>query len=325
MDLNAMLYGLRHTKHQETVQKIETLCPADWGTERAFEACYRGNAQDAAARRSHICRIAGLAACLLFTVGLGANLWAGHRRIEPVPPQEPAPVVTEAATSAAEQETQQPETSQEVTEIETAAAESAAETQPETAAPTDAATEPPVTETPKPVQSEAAAEPVQPAETEAPEPAQSEPQTEQQTEPVPVPAAEHLNGFQVMQYPDHKQIVCTDAFPEPDGALVHYTVMGGMELLRAADTANAERTYEVADGDKVFTVTQREYAEFVMDVQEGDLIDIGLSRVHGFFLLQGDACTLYWFCDGEGFCVSGDLADLQSLLAIVRSFTPAEE
>lgn len=328
MRMQEMLGGLRHTQRAAVVQKIETLCPADWGTEQAFEACYRKYAPEDAVQppnRARIFQIAGIAACLLFTVGLGMNLWARQQRIEPVPPQEPVSLVTEAETKPAV-----PETVEDVTEPDTApeiAAETIAATESgltETAAPTEQMTEAeqPATEAAKPVQSEAAA-PTEAAVTEAPATEPTLP--EQETEAESVPAAEQLNGFQVMQYPDHKAIICTDEFPEPDGSLAHYTVLGGMELIRAEDTDASERIYEVAHNGKVFTVTQREYDAFVMDVEEGDLIDIGLSKVHGFFLLQGDACTLYWFCDGEGFCVSGDLADLQSLLAIVRSFTPVEE
>ena len=129
-----------------------------------------------------------------------------------------------------------------------------------------------------------------------------------------------------MRYPTYRQVICTDSFPAPTGELESYEVEG-VSLLHTEDTAEAEpvRSYEIEAGGKVFTVTQREYAEFVLDVEEGDLIDISLNRAHGFFWLEEERCSLYWFRNGEGFYVSGDVADLRELMAIARSFTPAEQ
>ena len=61
----------------------------------------------------------------------------------------------------------------------------------------------------------------------------------------------------------------------------------------------------------------------MLTVAEGELINISINNVHGFFLLQDETCSLYWFRDGEGFYVSCDAADLQYLKEIARSFTPA--
>ena len=143
---------------------------------------------------------------------------------------------------------------------------------------------------------------------------------------MPEQADIQLTGFAVMQYPDHKQVICTDDFPEPDGALEEYHVAGHSVALLAVTDADAGRTYDVEAGEKTFTVTQREYAEFILDVEdESELIDLGLNRSHGFFLLQGETCTLYWFRSGEGFCMQGNTADLISMLEIARSFTPAQD
>lgn len=162
----------------------------------------------------------------------------------------------------------------------------------------------------------------------------TEPATVPQTETVPFTETTvtpqtspvQIAGFRVEQYPDCQKVICTDDFPEPDGELQAYLVVSDeLVLLAASEPEHAERTYEIEcpEAGKVFTVTQKEYSEFVLTVDAGELIDIALNNVHGFFLLQDETCSLYWFRDGEGFFVSGDTADLKYLMAIFRSFTPS--
>ena len=169
------------------------------------------------------------------------------------------------------------------------------------------------------------------AENVNPTPAAAEPEppaTEAVTETTAAPETRQLDGFRVEQYPDCQKIICTDEFPAPDGELTSYLVLSEeftVLSMSEPETPEPERSYEIeyAEAGKVFTVTQREYAAFALTVEEGELIDIGLNRAHGFFHLQGDICSLYWFRDGEGFFVSGDTSDLKYLMAIARSFTPA--
>ena len=166
-----------------------------------------------------------------------------------------------------------------------------------------------------------------------PTPATSETQpatTEPVTETTVAHESRELDGFLVEQYPDCQKIICTEEFPTPDGELASYVVLSDeftVLSMSEPETPEPERSYEIecAVAGKVFTVTQREYAEFALTVEEGELIDISLNRAHGFFHLQGETCSLYWFRDGEGFFVSGDASDLKYLMAIARSFTPAGE
>ncbi|MBR2088342.1 MAG: hypothetical protein IJ906_14685 [Oscillospiraceae bacterium] len=150
------------------------------------------------------------------------------------------------------------------------------------------------------------------------------------TETTAQPETRQFDGFRVEQYADCQKIICTEEFPTPDGELASYVVLSDeftVLSMSEPETPEPERSYEIecAEAGKVFTVTQREYAAFALTVDEGELIDIGLNRAHGFFHLQGEVCSLYWFRDGEGFFVSGEASDLKYLMAIARSFTPAGE
>lgn len=154
--------------------------------------------------------------------------------------------------------------------------------------------------------------------------------TETVTETTAPPETRELDGFRVEQYPDCQKIICTEEFPAPDGELASYVVLSDeftVLSMSEPETPEPERSYDIecAEAGRVFTVTQREYSEFALTVEEGELIDISLNRAHGFFHLQGEICSLYWFRDGEGFFVSGDASDLKYLMAIARSFTPAGE
>lgn len=335
MKIAHTLDSLRYTQNEAALQEIGSLCPAPQPDDRLFERSWQKYQNTPHSGRLRLYQGMGIAACLLLTIGLLTGVYAKQQRIDTRPPQEPAPTpaiqeTTEDTQPASEiaAETAAPMTTA------TEAAEIPVQTQPETVMQTTEAqtqavisqeTQPPVTEAPaaQPVVT-APAEPVTEAQTK-PEPA-TEAQTEPATQSMPEQADIQLTGFAVMQYPDHKQVICTDDFPAPDGALEEYHVAGHSVALLAVTDADAGRTYDVEAGEKAFTVTQREYAEFILDVEdESELIDLGLNRSHGFFLLQGESCTLYWFRSGEGFCMQGNTADLRSMLEIARSFTPAQD
>lgn len=349
MKISQELYSLRSTQSEATLQRIEALCPVPFGTDELFEKSYQKFETLTGAvphrPRARYYQVIGLAACLLVTVGMGVGVWGRQQPIEPAPQQQgSAAASTTAVTETTEVSSETKDSAQVTTAVSTAAQTSQSEQTSVTDAvqTTKAATDvpPPVT----PVQTEVTAPTVSevPDVTEAPAISPTEvtaaptgmpaettavPPTEMPVEAQPVPAAEQIKGFRVMQYAGFRQVTCMDAFPEPDGELNACTFEDdAITLLDVTDTASDTpvRSYEIGQGGKTFTVTQQEYAAFVMDVEEGDLIDIGVSRVHGFFLLEDEQCTLYWFCEGEGFCVHGDAADLGSLLAIVRSFTPAD-
>ena len=340
MKIAHTLDSLRYTQNKAALQEIGSLCPVPQPDDRLFERSWQKYQNKPHPGRLRLYRGMGIAACLLLTIGLLTGVYAKQQRIDTRPPQDPAPAMQETTEETQPRSETAAETAKETAAPMTTATEAAlipVQTQPETVMQTTEAqtqavisqeTQPPVTEAPaaQPVVT-APAEPV----TEIPvTEVQTRPATEAQTEPatqsMPEQADIQLTGFAVMQYPDHKQVICTDDFPEPDGALEEYHVAGHSVALLAVTDADAGRTYDVEAGEKTFTVTQREYAEFILDVEdESELIDLGLNRSHGFFLLQGETCTLYWFRSGEGFCMQGNTADLRSMLEIARSFTPAQD
>ena len=349
MKISQELYSLRSTQSEATLQRIEALCPVPFGTDELFEKSYQKFEALTGAvphrPRARYYQVIGLAACLLVTVGMGVGVWGRQQPIEPVPQQQGS---VAASTTAVTETTAVSSETKASAQVTTAVSTAAQTSQSEQTSVTDAVqTTKAATDVPQPVtsvQTEVAAPTVSevPDVTEAPAISPTEvtaaptelpagttavPPTEMPVEAEPVPAAEQIKGFQVMQYAGFRQVTCMDAFPEPDGELNECSFEDdALTLLDVTDAASDTpvRSYEIGQGGKTFTVTQQEYAAFVMDVEEGDLIDIGVSRVHGFFLLKDEQCTLYWFCEGEGFCVHGDAADLGSLLAIVRSFTPAD-
>ena len=333
MKIAHTLDSLRYTQNKAALQEIGSLCPAPQPDDRLFERSWQKYQNTPHPGRIRLYRGMGIAACLLLTIGLLTGVYAKQQRIDTRPPQDPAPAMQETTEETQPGSETAEETAASMTTA-TEAAEIPVQTQPETVMQTTEAqtqavisqeTQPPVTEAPavQPIMT-APAEPVTEAQTK-PEPA-TEAQTEPTTQSMPEQADIQLTGFAVMQYPDHKQVICTDDFPEPDGALEEYHVAGHSVALLAVTDADAGRTYDVEAGEKAFTVTQREYAEFILDVEdESELIDLGLNRSHGFFLLQGETCTLYWFRSGEGFCMQGNTADLRSMLEIARSFTPAQD
>ena len=340
MKLQEQLQSLR-TADAALAEQIAGICPADFDEERVFQKSWQKLEQRtgmAVSRpRAGYYRIAGLAACFLLTVGLGVGVWSHQQQITPQPPQIPVPVTETTTAGAVHESTPSTTAAKTTTAQHTMPATTAASTLQMTEAPSTeavpapteavpAAPEETAPELPAVIETEVPAIQTTDAPTEPPTALQTEAQPETVTEETPEPAAETLRGFKVMQYKDFRQVICMDGFPEPDGELNDYTVEGdSLTLLGTADEESTApvRTYEIEQNGKTFTVTQQEYAAFVLNVEEGELIDIGVSRVHGFFWLRDEHCTLYWFCEGEGFCVSGDAADLGSLLAIVRGFTPA--
>ena len=295
------------------------------------------------------------AACLFLIAGLGVGIWSKQQKIETRPPQESIPVTpTETSTETTAQVTtasyttaQQTETTVKVTTQtnlpvmipETTAAQTAFTT---TAQAVTVNTTPatviqtsPATTAVQTILTTAATVPTYPQiHDNVPQYITHPSVTATETQPVqvtetsaaPQTAPVQIDGFRVEQYPDCQKVICTDDFPAPDGKLKPYIVVSDeVVLLAASEPENAERTYEIEcpEAGRVFTVTQKEYSEFVLTVDEGELINIALNNVHGFFLLQEKTCSLYWFRDGEGFFVSGDTADLKYLMAIFRSFTPS--
>ena len=291
-------------------------------------------------------------ACLFLIAGLGVGIWSKQQKIETRPPQESIPVTsTESSTetTASQTTSRQTETTVKVTTQtnlpvivpETTAAQTAftttvqavtVNTTPATVIQTS-----PATTAAQTIPTTAAAVPTYPQiHDNVPQYITHPSVTATETQPVqvtetattPQTAPIQLTGFRVEQYPDCQKVICTDDFPEPDGELQSYLVISDeLVLLAASEPENAERTYEVecSEAGKVFTVTQREYSEFVLTVDKGELINIALNHVHGFFLLQDETCSLYWFRDGEGFYVQCDVDDLEYLMEIARSFTPAGE
>ena len=295
------------------------------------------------------------AACLLLIVGVGFGVWSKQQKIEARPPQESIPVTpTETSTETAEQTASQttarqtettvkvttqtnlpvivPETTAAQTAFTTTAQAVTVNTTPATVIQTS-----PATTAAQTIPTTAATVPTYPQiHDNVPQYITHPSVTATETQPVqvtetattPQTAPIQLTGFRVEQYPDCQKVICTDDFPEPDGELQSYLVISDeLVLLAASEPVNAERTYEIEcpEAGRVFTVTQKEYSEFVLTVDEGELINIALNNVHGFFLLQDETCSLYWFRDGEGFYVQCDVDDLEYLMEIARSFTPAGE
>ena len=297
------------------------------------------------------------AACLFLIAGLGVGIWSKQQKIETRPPQESIPVTpTETSTETTAQVTSASQTTGKQTETsvlvttqtdlpvmipETTAAQTTFTTKAQAVTvnttPATVNQTSPATTAAQTIPTTAATIPTYPHNYDTvpkhithPSVTVTETQPVQVTETATTPqtAPIQLTGFRVEQYPDCQKVICTDDFPEPDGELQSYLVISDeLVLLAASEPENAERTYEVEypETGKVFTVTQREYSEFVLTVDEGELINIALNNVHGFFLLQDETCTLYWFRDGEGFYVQCDVDDLEYLMKIARSFTPAGE
>ncbi len=335
--------GLLKQVDSVTEERIADEFPPPWDMEALYQKSFQKYLQKA--EETPVCisrhrrmpyQIIGTAACLLLIVGLGVGVWTRQQNIEVQPPEpSTVPVATDANTESREIETALQETQAASTSISVSTTvqdmseplPAVLPTESDIAETVSAAPEtvPEVTQTEPALETDAPV--VVPTELVTPEPTAA--LTEAQTEEQPVISEEQINGFRVERYSNYRKIICTDAFPAPDGELQPYSLEGDvLELVGTSEEPAVEpgRTYEIQDPEtgRTFTVTQREYAEFALNVEEGELIDIGLGRVHGFFLLQGESCTLYWFCDGEGFCVSGDTADLGSFMTIVRSFTPAE-
>lgn len=329
---------------ETTEERIAEEFPINWGKEALFERIYQryleqpqaaASAAPIRQSRIHLYRRAGIAACLLLMTGLSLGIWSRQQQVESRPHEDQIrPTQTENTRSQTPRETQDPLCTTvpaaipAVTETQAAAPAQTEPTVQETAVTVQMTEQPRVTDAPAQQMTVPDASEL-PAVTATETQAATAPETQPQTEPATEPAEEKLTGFRVEQHPGWRRVVCTDPFPAPTGELTLYTVDSESFVLDAEvlNTDEPVRTYEIRrpDTDKVFIVTQQEYAEFALTVEEGALIDISLNRARGFFLLQDEICSLYWFIDGEGFFVSGDAGDLRDLMAIVRSFTPANE
>ncbi|MBP0974418.1 MAG: hypothetical protein J5851_10975 [Oscillospiraceae bacterium] len=124
MELEEMLRDLRYTKDADLLQQIVTDYPTG-DPAKLFEKSYRNHqkqTQPASTsfrnRRNILYKTIGIAACLLFSVGIGLGLHRQQQKIEPLLPQEP----THAATTEPSAETASQEALQ--TCMNTTAAES---------------------------------------------------------------------------------------------------------------------------------------------------------------------------------------------------------
>ncbi|MBP0972504.1 MAG: hypothetical protein J5851_01200 [Oscillospiraceae bacterium] len=268
---------------------------------------------------------------------------------DPTQPTETESTVTEQsdATEAAPAKATEP-TEPDATEPATDLAEPTETAAAETAAPTEEA---------QPVTKPAATEPERPTVTEAPAPTEapaispteatlvspSDEYPEEATEaplvsPTEAPVQPELvtealgDGFVVEYRNGCKRIVCTDIMPAKTGTLSPYEFISDGFYLVSLTENDGVNEYLVRSGMESpkppeFTVTQQEFQYFSVYVDEDAEISVNISlgRRRGFFILEGDTCTLYWFVDNECFRISGADSDLRDMLAIARSFEPADQ
>ena len=319
-----------------TELRIAEEFPIDFGKDEMFEKIYQTYIDDAQMksseqniiRKAQIYRIAVFAACLLLIVGFSVDIWSRQQKLPVRQPVAEPTIANESEACDTTSEIQETKHIDTVPIILPVSTEAMTEKETEIALQTESleniTVEIEPTQTPETsVESDSVEHPLE---------KQVSPVIEMQTESVfveetePEPVEEQFEGFRVLHFTNYLQIICTDVFPSPDGYLQPYAVEGNeIELLETDDISEAVRSYQVAKGDKTFTVKQQEYSEFVLQVDEGELIDISVNRAHGFFYLREEYCTLYWFRDGEGFCISGSSNDLTDILDIARGFTPTIE
>ncbi|MCR4644702.1 MAG: hypothetical protein K5695_04750 [Oscillospiraceae bacterium] len=152
--------------------------------------------------------------------------------------------------------------------------------------------------------------------------------TEEPTEAATAVIEQELDGFVVLNDDGRRMIRCTDAFPEPTGELQEYRIEGELVwLLDCWDDVTEDgrpiRYYKIECWGEIFTVTQQEYASFSLEIPDNtSVMEITTNRTHGFRLPDEWECTVYWFEDGEGFCVKGESASKMDRIA--RSFIPVE-
>ncbi|MBR2088198.1 MAG: hypothetical protein IJ906_13940, partial [Oscillospiraceae bacterium] len=139
MNIEQTLRSLKQTSHDSLAEKIETEYPVTWNEERIFQQSYRRYlAQNittepimpAERRYTRLAKFAGLAACLLVTIGLSIGVWSKHQRIEPRPPQETQTttvVQTETRIATIEQVTAETQTTGKQTEESTKKPETTAD------------------------------------------------------------------------------------------------------------------------------------------------------------------------------------------------------
>lgn len=317
---------------------------------------YEAYQEEKIQRKRIVRRIVPIAACFCLSVALGCSYWFHFRNIPTVPalPETTTEPTTEPTTIVV------PET--EITS-EAEATEPSAETQPASSAETGSQlTDPTEPTVPSPTTPPEPTDPAQPKQTQtatAP-PKETTPKTTEQvaptesapTEPPPTePFTEELtdglvveyltealtDGFVVEYLEGCKRIVCTETMPEMSGTLRQYEFItepfylvsvNGNDLSEN-DRVNKYLVRSVMESPRPpeFTITQREFEDFSLTVSADAEIssNIALSERRGFYIIEGNTCTLYWFEDNECFCVSGNTNDLQHMLSIARSFVPADQ
>ena len=139
MNIEQTLRSLKQTNHDSLAEKIETEYPVTWNEERIFQQSYRRHlAQNittepikpAERRYTRLAKFAGLAACLLVTIGLSIGVWSKHQKIETRPPQETQTTTitqTETRTETTAQVTAETQTTGKQTEESTKKPETTAD------------------------------------------------------------------------------------------------------------------------------------------------------------------------------------------------------
>ena len=294
-------------------------------------------------------RIVPVTACFCLAAVLGIGYWRHFANLPEIPSQYIEPTETSATDEAAAPAlTDTMPVTDPVAAVTATDAPEPLETQPMATDATEAASQRPT----DPVQTDHQQAPQSPTEpkqteplTEQPtEPKPTEPPTEQPTEPEPTEPepeeptgnpspinTQELDGFQVIHDNGRYFIVSTDPFPQPDGTLRQYTVEGWrIELLATWDEVTEDgkpiRYYKAAHYDREFIITQQEYANFSLEIPYDNVITLITGDGINGFELPGseDTTTLYWFWEGEGFCMTGETYYTSSMLKVIRSFKPID-
>ena len=316
---------------------------------------YEAYQEEKIQRKRIVRRIVPIVACFCLSVALGCSYWFYFRHIPTIPtlpettevpitePPATHPTETEANADPTETAATEPEKTTLTAPLPTDPTEPTAATpattpeptQPSQAGQTQTTAVPPKETTAPVAETAPASKPTEPVPTEPPpiEPFPTEPQpTEPQT-----PTEALTDGFVVEHFDDCKRIVCTETMPEMSGTLRQYEFItepfylvsvNGNDLSEN-DGVNKYLVRSVMESPRPpeFTITQREFEDFSLTVSADAEIssNIALSERRGFYIIEGNTCTLYWFEDNECFCVSGNTNDLRHMLSIARSFVPADQ
>lgn len=301
-------------------------------------------------------RIVPVTACFCLAAVLGIGYWRHFATLPEIPSQYIEPTETSATDEAAAALTDTMPVTDPVAAVTATDTPESLETLPEvTDTPEPSETLPTETDATE-AASQRPTEPLQTDHQQAPqsptEPKQTEPLTEQPTEPKPTeppteqltepepeeptgdpspPNTQELDGFQVVHDNGRYFIVSTDPFPQPDGTLRQYTVEGWrIELLATWDEVTEDgkpiRYYKAAHYDREFIITQQEYEDFSIEIPYDNVSALFISNgIKGFELSDSeDTTTLYWFWEGEGFCMTGETYYISSMLKVIRSFKPID-